>query len=182
MNVAAVHTCIREFVAATSGQVRGLWFSSAMHSLMGLDRHGDPLTPSITWADSRARPQAERNQAALGALELHKRTRTPAHPMAPLSKLIWFSEQEPALFARVRHWVGVKNYMSLRMCDELVTDHSLASGSGLLDIGCLHGIRRLWNWLGLTRHSRPSSSPPPQFCRGFQLKRSRQRACRQRRK
>ena len=54
--------------------------------------------------------------------------------MASLFKPIWFSEQEPALFARVKRWVWVKDYVLLRMCDELVTDHSLASGLGLLDI------------------------------------------------
>src|SRR4051794_24758277 len=41
-------------------QARGLSFSTAMHSLVGLDGAGRPLTPLLTWADTRASEQAER--------------------------------------------------------------------------------------------------------------------------
>ena len=50
--------------AAGGARVAGLAFSSAMHSLLGLDADGRPVTPSITWADTRAAPQAERLRAA----------------------------------------------------------------------------------------------------------------------
>jgi gluconokinase len=114
--------------------VAGLSFSTAMHSLVGLDPDGAPLTPSITWADSRADRQAERIQASARGLALHIRTGTPVHPMAPLPKLVWFHEQEPKLAEQVAHWVGIKDYVLLRMCEALVMDHSSASGSGLMDI------------------------------------------------
>ena len=54
-------------VAADSGRkVRAVSFSSAMHTLIGLDRDGSPLTPVLTWADRRASGQAERMRAAPG--------------------------------------------------------------------------------------------------------------------
>ena len=130
----AVITTIAEVVASTDRPVAGLSFSSAMHSLIGLDPLGTPLTPSVTWADSRASPQAERLRASPRGLALHRRTGTPVHPMSPLTKLIWFREQEPKLFEQVGHWVGIKDYVLRHLCDALVTDHSLASGSGLMDI------------------------------------------------
>lgn len=125
-------------VAARCGkQVRALSFSSAMHGLIGLDQHGSPLTPVVTWADKRASAQAERMRAAPGGLALHRRTGTPLHPMAPLPKLVWFREEQPELAARVRHWVGIKDYVLLELLGVLVTDHSLASASGLMDIHLL---------------------------------------------
>ena len=130
----AVLECIREVAAPIGGRVAGLSFSSAMHSLLGLDPDGEPITPSVIWADSRAAVQAERIRASAGGLALHRRTGTPVHPMAPLAKLVWFREQEPALCQRVGHWVGIKDFVLARLCDALVTDHSMASGSGLMDI------------------------------------------------
>src|SRR5919199_6763504 len=70
-------------------RVAGLSFSAAMHSLLGLDAYGRPLTPLITWADTRAAAQADRLRDQGSALDLHKRTGTPVHPMSPLAKLMW---------------------------------------------------------------------------------------------
>jgi gluconokinase len=134
----AVLEALRSLVAEHGrrpGSARlALSFSTAMHSLLGLDADGRPVTPLITWADARAGGQAERLRSGAGGLALHRRTGTPIHPMAPLAKLIWFREQEPELAGRVRHWVGIKEYVLLRLCGELVTEHSSASGTGLMDI------------------------------------------------
>jgi gluconokinase len=130
----AVVETVRAVAAETDGEVLALSFSTAMHSLIGLDPDGTPLTPSITWADSRASTQAERIRASAGGLALHRRTGTPVHPMSPLTKLVWFREQEPKLFEQVGHWVGIKDYVVRRLCDALITDHSVASGTGLMDI------------------------------------------------
>jgi gluconokinase len=133
--VAAVLGTLRQVVdALATTPVNAISFSSAMHSLIGLDPTGTPITASITWADSRAGGQAERLRASPVGLALHRRTGTPVHPMAPLPKLIWFHDEEPELCARVRHWIGIKEYVLLRLCDRLVTDHSIASGTGLFDL------------------------------------------------
>jgi gluconokinase len=130
----AVRTAVRTVVSEVDGPVAGLSFSSAMHTLIGLDGAGAPLTPSLSWADSRAAAQAERLRAAAGGLALHRRTGTPVHPMAPLPKLVWFREQQPKLAEQVASWVGIKDYVLSQLCEALVTDHSLASGTGLMDI------------------------------------------------
>jgi gluconokinase len=136
--LAAVLASVRDVVSQLDGQeVAGLSFSSAMHTLIGLDDAGKPVTPSLSWADSRAAAQAERLRAAAGGLALHRRTGTPVHPMAPLSKLVWFREQQPKLCEQVAFWVGIKDYVLSRMCEALVTDHSIASGTGLMDINTL---------------------------------------------
>lgn len=132
--LAAVVQTVASVAAQCGGRVGALSFSSAMHSLIGLDSHGSPLTPVVTWADRRASAQAERLRAAPGGLALHRRTGTPLHPMAPLPKLVWFREEEPGLAAQVRHWVGIRDYVLLELTGTLATDHSTASGTGLMDI------------------------------------------------
>jgi gluconokinase len=136
--VDAVLESVRAVVDGLAGRpVAGLSLSAAMHSLLGLSPDDEPLTPIVTWADTRASEQAQRLRAAPGGLALHRRTGTPLHPMSPLPKLLWFHEQEPRLFARVGHWVGLKEYLVLRLCGALVVDHSVASATGLLNLSQL---------------------------------------------
>jgi gluconokinase len=113
-------------------QIAALSFSGAMHSLVGLDAGGRALTPLITWADMRATEQAERLRAEHP--ELHDRTGTPLHPMAPLPKLVWLAEHEPATFAAARRWAGIKELVVARLTGAWAVDHSIASGTGLLNL------------------------------------------------
>ena len=162
----AVVETIRTVVTELGAGIAGLSFSTAMHSLIGLDPDGVPLTPSVTWADSRASSQAERLRAAPSGLALHRRTGTPVHPMAPLSKLLWFAEQEPKLHERVAHWVGIKDYVLLRLCRR--AGHRPLGRLGHRPDGhppARLGRPRRCGSPGSPRSSSPSSSPPPPCCR-----------------
>lgn len=123
---------LEALAACAPAQVDGIAVATAMHGLIGLDARRRPLTPLLTWADSRATPQAEALRPR--AKELLARTGTPVHPMSPLAKLIWFRECEPDTARRVRHWVGLKDYVLLRLTGELVTELSTASATGLLNL------------------------------------------------
>lgn len=129
----AVESAVREVVAGLAGRpVAGLSLSVAMHGLLGLDAGGTPVTPLITWADTRAGGQAERLRADDAGPGLHRRTGTPVHPMSPLVKLVWFAEDDPETAAEVARWGGLKEYLLLRWCGAFVVDHSVASATGLL--------------------------------------------------
>ncbi len=115
-------------------EVAGVSFSSAMHSLIALDGGGTPLTPSITWADIRALDLAERLRQDPAGQELHRHTGTPIHPMAPLLKLLWLHQREPALVASTSRWLGIKEYVLAHLTGEYVIDRSIASATGLYDL------------------------------------------------
>ena len=113
-------------------EVAAIGISTAMHALVGLDGDGRPQTRVITWADTRAADEAERLRAERP--ELHDRTGTPLHPMAPLPKLVWLREHEPETFAAVRRWGGLKELVLDRLAGAWAVDHSCASGTGLMDL------------------------------------------------
>lgn len=115
--------------------VAGLALSGAMHGLVGLDAHGQPVTPLLTWADTRAAAQAERLRA--DHPHLHGRTGTPPHPMSPLAKLLWLREREPETVRRSARWCGIKELVVHRLTGAWATDVSTASGTGLLDLRAL---------------------------------------------
>lgn len=115
-------------------EVVAVTLSSAMHGLLALDAAMRPLTPLITWADARAIQQARFLRTSGQAGELHRATGAPVHPMTPLTKLMWFSQNEPEIWARARWWVGLKDYLLYQLTGTVVTELSSASGTGLLDM------------------------------------------------
>jgi gluconokinase len=113
--------------------------SAFLHGLAPLNADGTPRGPLITWADNRASAQA-RTIAAAGT-GLHGRTGTPVHPMAPLAKLAWWKENDPATLRETPRWGGVKEIVLGALArDTFAVDLSLASGTGLYDIH-----RRRWD-------------------------------------
>jgi gluconokinase len=117
---------------AGGAEVAGVAISTAMHGLVGVDAGGRPLTPVITWADTRAADEAEHLRAEHP--DLHGRTGTPLHPMAPLPKLMWLRAHARARFDSVRRWGGLKELVLASLTGEWAVDHSVASGTGLLDL------------------------------------------------
>ena len=133
--LAAVAATVKEAVAAAQGaHVAGVAVSTAMHGLVGLDSDGEPVTPLVTWADSRALPQAQRLRGGSAAEDLYRLSGSPIHPMTPLTKLMWFTETSPELAACVRVWAGLKDLVIRALTGRLVTEASSASGTGLWDL------------------------------------------------
>ena len=158
--VAAVIAVARDAIAAAHAaglDVAGLSFSTALHSLVGLDAHDAPLTAILTWADQRAAPQAERLRRERP--HLHGATGTPLHPMAPLAKLVWFREEELDVFARAARWAGVKELVVHALTGEWVTDHSTASATGLLALGTLEYAPEALEVAGIETTQLPPVAP-----------------------
>jgi gluconokinase len=123
--------------------------STAMHGIVALDADDRPLTPLLTWADTRAVAQADRLKAEHP--DLHDRTGTPLHPMSPLAKLVWFRECEPETHAAARRWVGLKELVLHRLGGRWVVDWSVASGTGLLDLATLDWCSEALELAGVRR-------------------------------
>lgn len=112
--------------------IAGIAASTAMHSLIGLDEHGRPLTQMLTYADTRSRAQAEQLRAE--HLGVYRRTGTPLHPMAPLAKLVWFHDEQPELASRVWMWGTIKEYLIHALTGTWAIDHASASATGLFNL------------------------------------------------
>ena len=133
-------------------EVSGVSFSAAMHSLLALDADGNPLTSALTYADNRATEQADRVREELDGAGIHGRTGTPIHPMSPLTKILWFKEEDPATFEAAEKWVSIKEYVFFRLFDEYLVDHSIASATGLLNLENLDWDEDVLEILQLPRH------------------------------
>jgi gluconokinase len=116
------------------GEVICLSFSAAMHSLIGVDAAGKPLTRSITWADNRSAAWAEKIKQGFEGQAIYRRTGTPIHPMSPFVKLVWLKQEQPDLFQQVVRWISIKEYVIHQLFQQYVIDYSIASATGLLNL------------------------------------------------
>ena len=131
--MAAVLDALTDCVSRLDGrEVVAIGLSSAMHGLIGLDADRRPVTPLVTWADSRALEEA--TQLRRAGIASAARSGAPVHSMTPLAKIRWFVDHEPDTVERVRWWVGLKDHLVQTLTGHLVAERSCASGTGLLSL------------------------------------------------
>jgi gluconokinase len=109
-------------------------FSSAMHSVIAVDKEGKPLTECITWADNRSSEWVEKIKTEMNGHEIYLRTGTPIHPMSPLAKLVWLRNDYSEIFSKSYKFISIKEYIFYHLFKRYVIDYSIASSTGLFNI------------------------------------------------
>lgn len=114
--------------------------SGQMHGLVVLGSHGQVLRPAILWNDQRTAAQCAEIEDRVGLQRLIALTGNRALTGFTAPKLLWLREQEPDVFAQIRHILLPKDYVRFRMTGEHAIDAADASGTLLFDVA-----RRRWS-------------------------------------
>jgi len=115
-------------------QVAGMGFAGQMLGLVPMSSAGKPTRPAISWMDSRADEQAQRLVRRLGGKHVVKLlVGTLISGKDIVSKLTWIKEQEPAVYRETHKFLDVTGYLVYRATGNMVTDHTGAAGTGLLN-------------------------------------------------
>lgn len=125
---------LNEVVHAKNYKVVCICFCSSMHSLLAVDKRGNPIGNAIMWADNRAIKEAADLKASELGADIYTATGTPLHPMSPLAKIAWIKNNEPEKFKQVDKFLSLKSYILQQLTGEYLIDHSIASATGLLNI------------------------------------------------
>ncbi|WP_394191572.1 gluconokinase [Paenisporosarcina quisquiliarum] len=134
----------------SSEDLQFISFSSAMHSVIAMDEHDQPLTQCITWADNRSEAWTRKIKEEMNGHEVYKRTGTPIHPMSPLSKLAWIVNEKPEIASKAKKYIGIKEYVFKKLFDQYVVDHSLASAMGMMNLKKLDWDKEALSIAGVT--------------------------------
>jgi len=121
-------------------RVSALGLAGQMHGLVTLGARGEVLRPCILWNDQRSALQCSALERRVGAERIVAWTGNRVHPGFTLPKLLWMGEQEPSLYARIRHILLPKDWLRWTLCGELAQEVTDASGTSCLDPG-----RRRWS-------------------------------------
>lgn len=125
-------------------------FSSAMHSVIAIDKNNKPITNCITWADNRSAHWAQRIKENFDGLKIYQRTGTPIHSMSPLSKIMWLEHEHPEIARKTNKYIGIKEYIFLRFFNLYVVDYSIASCTGLMNLHTLTWDEEVLHIAGIT--------------------------------
>jgi gluconokinase len=109
-------------------------FSSAMHSVLPIDKNGVPLGNAMVWSDNRAKKEAgDLKNSDLGK-SLYMATGTPIHAMSPLNKITWLKNNDKDRFKATEKFLSIKTYIIQQLTGEYIIDYSVASATGMLNI------------------------------------------------
>jgi gluconokinase len=135
----------------SSSRIDAIGLSSAMHSLMAIDKNGAPITPLILWSDMRSSAQARTLQQSEEGREIYNATGTPIHPMSPLCKLMWMRENTPEIIGQAWKFLSIKEYLLLVLCGKFHVDYSVASSTGMFDVHTLDWSEKALKVAGITK-------------------------------
>jgi len=129
----ATRKCLRQTRSLTKSPVKVVGGSGFWHSLLALDRAGNPLTPIFTWADARCAEDAARLRAILDERVIQQRTGCMLRASFWPAKLLWLRRTRPRLFHRAARWVSPAEWIFEQIFAVRGCSHSMASGTGLYD-------------------------------------------------
>lgn len=118
------------------GEIRACGISGHSLGAVPLDAQARLLRESTPiWSDSRATAQAEQFFTRVDPVEWYRITGNgfPA-PLYTVFKILWYRDHEPELYSQIRHVIGTKDYINLRLTGTITTDFSYASGCGVYDL------------------------------------------------
>lgn len=142
-----------------AAQVKGVAFSSVLHSFLAIGEDGRPLSRLMTWADTRGQIYLEEVKGKLDAAASYHRTGCPLHPMYSLLKIYWLKQQRPGIFAQAAWFGTIKDYAFHRLTGTRVLDRSIASGTGCYNIRTLEWDQDILKFLGVSERQMPKVVP-----------------------
>lgn len=157
---------IRKVVCQLAPDVRviGLAVASVGEAGVPLDSHDDPVYPIIAWYDERTVPQADWWRRNVGECAIYGHTGLPLGHTFTLNKLMWLQTREPDVYARMRRWLCVADYVGFRLTGQQAMGYSLASRTMALDLQA-----HKWSDDMLSAANVPASVLPPLLPEGTRL-------------
>lgn len=119
---------------AIRNQIKGIGFSGQMHGLVMIDKDMRPLGNAIIWADQRTGEQISRIYETVPEAEFGQIYCNRLSAGFLLPSLLWVRENEPDKYEKIYKVMSPKDYIRYRICGELGTDASDASGTGMWDM------------------------------------------------
>ena len=133
-----------------AAQIGAVGVDTLVSNCLAIDGAGRPLTPLITYADTRNADDAEALRQALDEDAVHERTgcllRTSYWP----ARLAWFRRGQPDVWQAAARWITLGEYLELTLFGQCRVSFSAASWSGLLDRRRLVWDAPLLDHLGLS--------------------------------
>ena len=109
----AIHAAIED-AGIAAGDVACLSFDGQMAGVMGIDEDWNALTPYDSWLDTRCSAQVAAISSRAHDLVVSSTGIIPSYNHGP--KVLWWKEQEPAIYDQIRSFLQPAAYVAGRLC------------------------------------------------------------------
>lgn len=134
-----------------ASQIKAVAIDTFWHSLLGLDDNGHPLTPVITWEDTRAFEAVRELRQELDEKAVHDRVGVRFHASYWPAKLRWLARNQPQTFKSVKQWISFGEYLHRILLGRSVCSISMASATGIMTTQTRQWDQELMQVLGIRR-------------------------------
>jgi gluconokinase len=114
-------------------RIGGVAMDTFASSLIGVDADGTPLTPCITYADTRSAQQVIALRAELDEPAVQQRTGCRFSTSYLPAQIRWLHATDPATSERVTRWLSLGEYIFGRLLGTYGVSYSIAAWSGMLN-------------------------------------------------
>jgi sugar (pentulose or hexulose) kinase len=133
---------------APQGRVAALGITSMGESGVLLDAKDRPLTPIIAWHDTRDNDELADLRNTVAEDDFAARTGLPLKGQWSLTKHRWLLDHDPAAGLAVRR-LNIAEWIAFSLGGDAVTEQSLASRTGWLELGARDWWGAALDWSGL---------------------------------
>ena len=140
-------------VGARPQDVLAVSTTGMRHGSVVVDARGEVLLATPT-RDARGAMHGLQLAAERGR-EFHERTGHFPAPLFTASRLLWMADSAPELLGRAHAVLGLSDWLAYRLSGKMVAEPSVASESGLFEVGARRWADDLIRSLGLPRHLFP---------------------------
>jgi len=122
-----------EQLGLNANRIAAVALCTVWHSILGVDKNGNAITPFLLWADSRCVREADELKQVLDENAYHARTGCFLHTNFLPAKLLWFRRNFPDIAGQVCRWLSFGEYLHLKLLGTTACSISMASGTGLFN-------------------------------------------------
>lgn len=116
-----------------AARIKGVALDTFAATLVGVDADGNAVTPCLTYADSRSAGEVDKLRSEVDEAEIQRRTGARLHTSHLPAMLRWWRSAHPDVFASVKKWMSLGEYVWLRLLGDTAAGTSTAAWAGLLD-------------------------------------------------
>ncbi len=137
-------------------EIAALSIDTQCETLILTDENGTPLCNAVVWLDNRAAEQAEVIKEKFGNKKVYEVTGQPEITATwPAAKLLWFKNNKPELFGKIKKIFLLEDYLLYRLTGEFVTEKTLQSSSLYFDITTGKWWNEMLDFIGISESQLP---------------------------
>ena len=137
-------------------EIISVGITSQGETLIVLDSQGRPLRRAIVWLDNRSGQEANEIAARFALDDVYRITgQQEIVPTWTATRILWLRKNEPKIFAAIKHYLLVEDYLIFRLTGRFVTDHALNPSTLYYDLIANRWWPEMLDFLGIRTEQLP---------------------------